>query len=277
MVLQEFAPSPLLSAYVRTYRLVHFVFDAAISLPSKAYPPKPEHCLSFYPYDKEQVTFANSGKTAGGLGAVLFGQQTEVSYRLVGHRFLLLQVVFQPGALYRLTGIPSYEITNAYLDAHDIFSHEIRYVNEQLCACTGYAAMIQVIEQFLWHEIQKSAVPHHRLDRVCNSVFSTATLPTVDELAADACLSTRQFERIFKERMGVSPKYFLKVARFEQAFRMRNKFPESDWLRIAIHCGYYDYQHLVKDYKQLTGETPVAFHAIDANAPERTFGEADTY
>ncbi len=63
--------------------------------------------------------------------------------------------------------------------------------------------------------------------------------------------------------------------RFENAFRMRNKNPQLDWLTIAICCGYYDYQHLAKDYKDLAGFTPNKFH--DLQGPERFFGEADTY
>jgi transcriptional regulator GlxA family with amidase domain len=77
--------------------------------------------------------------------------------------------------------------------------------------------------------------------------------------------------------MGVSPRYFSKVVRFENAFRMKNKEPHLDWLSIAIKCGYYDYQHLVKDYKELTNQTPTNFHLLDNRSPERNFGESDTY
>jgi transcriptional regulator GlxA family with amidase domain len=77
--------------------------------------------------------------------------------------------------------------------------------------------------------------------------------------------------------MGVSPKYFLKVFRFENAFRMKNINPKLDWLSIALNCGFYDHQHLVKDYKELSGFSPNQFHEIDANGPDRVFGEIDTY
>jgi transcriptional regulator GlxA family with amidase domain len=90
-------------------------------------------------------------------------------------------------------------------------------------------------------------------------------------------LSLRQYERKFIERMGISPRYFNKIVRFENAFRMKNKHPHLDWLTIAIHCGYYDYQHLVKDYKKFTTQTPTEFHLLDSSSPERKFGESDTY
>jgi transcriptional regulator GlxA family with amidase domain len=88
-------------------------------------------------------------------------------------------------------------------------------------------------------------------------------------------LCQRQFDRKFLERVGISPKQYLQVIRFDKAFRMKNRFPQKDWLTIALHCGYYDYQHLVKDYKEFTGYTPNQFLAIDNNAAERTFGERE--
>lgn len=277
MVLFEFPPGVILNEYVRTYRLVQFRFDTFHQPPCKPYPPKPEHCLTFYPRDCEQVEYADSGKKAGKLRAVLFGQQTEVTNRYVGKDFLLLQIVFKPGALYRITGVPSNEITNGYLDAELFFSKEIKQVNEQLNHCGSYREMIQVVENMLVHQINIKSRDSHRMDHICELMIRNSVNRTVDWLAKESCLSTRQFERLFYERMGVSPKYFTKVARFENAFRMKNKNPQADWLKIALHCGYYDYQHLVKDYKSITRQTPVAFHQLDLTAPERIFGQADTY
>ena len=58
---------------------------------------------------------------------------------------------------------------------------------------------------------------------------------------------------------------------------LRNKNSNLDWLSIAFNCGFYDYQHLSRVYKDLTGLSPNQFHKIDLNGPERIFGEADTY
>lgn len=277
MVLQEYSPHPALKEYIRTYRLVHFSFDGMGDLPFKLYPPRPEHCLTFYAQDKEQVIYKESGTATGNMGAVLFGQQTEVTQRFVGRQFLLIQVVFTPGALYRMTGIPSTEITNQYIDAETVFSSSIKYVNEQINHCKNYLQMIAVVDRFLLHQLRKKSGDAHGIDQATVMVFRMDDVPTVDQLARLSCQSVRQFERSFKARMGVSPKYYLKVFRFENAFRMKNQFPEKDWLSIALHCGYHDYQHLRRDYESLTGYTPREFHEAGLNGPERVFGEADTY
>lgn len=277
MVLQEYKPNLVLSEYIRTYRLVNFVSLTNDPLPFKPYPPRPEHCLSFYVRGVENVEYQKSGEKNGKLSTVLFGQQTEVTNRFNSNNFLLIQVVFKPGALYRLTNIPSNHLTNQYIDAQTVFSKEIKYVNEKIDECKSYLQMIEVVETFLLNEIKQNLCEIHPLDIATTKLFNAALIPNVDILAKMAFQSTRNFERHFKQRMGTSPKYFLKVMRFENAFRMKNKKPELDWLTIAIHCGYYDYQHLVRDYKDLTGLTPNQFHEIDSKGPERLFGQADTY
>ena len=277
MVLQEYKPCLTIAEFIRTIRVVHYNYTSDGALPLKAYPPRPEHCLSFYARDCETVEYQHTGTKTGNLSTVLFGQQTEVTNRFVGNNFLLLQVVFKPGGLFQLTGIPSNQLTNQYIDAQTVFSQEIKYVNDKINDCKRFTDMIQVVEAFLFNEYKRRSSAVHAIDIACTHLFSNDCIPGVDELAKSSYLLSRQFERQFKLRMGVSPKYFLKVMRFENAFRMKNKNPQLDWFTIAIACGYYDYQHLARDYKDLTGLSPNQFHEIDSKAPERLFGEADTY
>ena len=277
MVLQEYIPSLILSEHIRTFRLVHYEYKLDGSLPIKAYPPRPEQCLSFYARDFETVEYQNSGTKTGNLSTVLFGHQTEVTNRFVGNNFLLIQVVFKPGGLYRLTSIPSNYLTNQYVDAEAVFSKEIKLVNDKINDCKTFLQMIAVVENFLLNELKRKWTDVNALDIATMKLFTSEGIPSVDILAKNSCQSIRHFERNFMQRMGISPKYFLKVLRFENAFRMKNKNPQLDWLTIAVNCGYYDYQHLAKDYKDLTGRTPNQFHVLDSKAPERLFGEADTY
>jgi transcriptional regulator GlxA family with amidase domain len=98
---------------------------------------------------------------------------------------------------------------------------------------------------------------------------------SLDGFLYASCLSHRQFDRLFKERVGIPPKQFLQIIRFDRAFRLKNRYPDMDWLSVAIACGYHDYQHLAKDYKEFTGYSPRQFFEIDNQAPERAFGDAE--
>ncbi len=231
MVLSEFQPSPRLAEYLRVYRIVQFMFEHPENIPFKSYPPRPEHCLSFYPRDTEKVQYADSGKWH----------------------------------------------TNQSLDAETVFPSYIKEVNEQLYHSPDFKNMIQVVENFLTQVAAKQQKESHRIDKVSHQVLTMKEGVSVDWIAKESYLSNRQLERKFLDRMGVTPKYFSRLVRFENAFRMKNQFPEKDWLTIAIHCGYHDYQHLVKEYQEFTGKTPTAFHLLDSEGPERQFGVADTY
>lgn len=277
MVLLDFPPSASLSEFVRVYRIVHFVFDDAANIPFKPYPPRPEHCLSFYPRDTETVEYLNGGKKITNLKTVLIGQHNEVNHRFVGRDFLVFQVVFRPGALFRMTGIPSHQLNNSYFDAETVFTKDIKELNDKLNDATNFEEMVAVVEAFLLNEINRGVKDFHRIDKVSNVILNCNNHLNIEWLAKESCLSLRQYERKFIERMGVSPRYFNRIVRFENAFRIKNKYPNLDWRSIAFQCGYYDYQHLVKDYKEFTQQTPTAFHLLDNSSPERKFGESDTY
>ncbi len=265
-----------MSEYVRKYTIVDVFFPPAIPVPSKAYPPHPQECLQFYPRDTEILTFNDDNKSYYGKRIVVTGQHTKVSNRYIGNDFLVLQVVLQPGALYRLTGIPGERLKNSYLDADLIFDKDISLVKEQIFYATSHQQMIKVVEQYLRKLICRSRKVFHPLDTIANSILLSAyENHNLDWFAKESCLSPRQFNRKFIERIGVSPKVFMRIVRFCSAFKMKNRFPEKDWLTIALHTGYHDYQHLVKDYKDFTGMTPVAFTELEYKAPERYFGDAE--
>lgn len=277
MLLKDFIPSPQVSEFVQLYRIVHLVFEAGQEMPFKAYPPRPEHCLAFYPFDTEKVQYAASGKTIEHLPVVLYGQQLEVTNRFIGNHFLVFQIIFQPGALYRLTGMPSSELTNEYIDAESVFSGSLRFINEQLFYAKNYDAMIAVAEAFVLQLMKTQKKSFHLLDDACRLLLTAEGNRSVDWLAKRSCLGNKQLERKFGERIGINPKLYARITRFDKAFRLKNSHPGFTWLRIAMECNYHDYQHLVKDYKDFTGRSPVSFHAIEEKAPERSFGLSEGY
>ena len=72
-------------------------------------------------------------------------------------------------------------------------------------------------------------------------------------------MSVRTFERRFIEQVGISPKLYSKLLRFNDASLMKSMHPEKSWTSIAYECNYYDQMHLIKDFKQFSGYTPTEF------------------
>ncbi|RAK70545.1 AraC family transcriptional regulator [Hymenobacter edaphi] len=272
MVLLDMLPSAPLRTWVRLIQVIEFAFDGAGPLPFKAYPPRPEHCLAFYPRDAEDVAYPDGPARQAKPRAVLIGQHAVVSHRYVGRRFLALQVVLQPGALYRLTGIPQPLLTNTYVDAEAVWGAELRALNERLSGLASWPEMLPHVEAFLLTRVARSRGAAHPVEAAAQRLLLAPAGLSLAALADYACLSPRQLNRQFEQRLGVSPHLYARISRFDRAFRFKNSHPDLDWLSVAVACGYHDHQHLAKDYRAFTGHSPSAFFQLDNQAPERQFG-----
>lgn len=271
MILKDFLPSLELREFVRCYRIVHFEFDKTATAPFKAYPPKPEVILHFFLKDSFAIEGIDSDKKHQP-PVTLIGQRTFVTKQYNGNDFLNFQVVFQPTALFRLTGIPSHEITDQCLDAEPVFSKNVRFTLEQLQLAKSYTDLLIIGENFVRMLISRPRQDSHLLDSVAKYMMQYDGNVSLDWLAKESCLCIKQFKRKFNERTGLNPKKYARIIRFNKAFNFKNKYHDKDWLRIAIECGYFDYQHLVKDYKDFTGLTPTDFHFLETKSPENTLG-----
>jgi AraC-like DNA-binding protein len=271
-LLKDIMPSDDLQEYVRKYQVFRFLFDASVSPPIKYHAPRPEHCITFYIRDAQKFSFLHSPEKHTYPACVINGLYTAPIYRYGGNDFWAIKVVLQPSTLFHLINIPLQEITNNYIDAEEVWGCRIRLICEQLSTLNEVNEMLFVIETFLKQEIGKKALYNHPIDKVSNYLLKVEKGASLNWLAGQSCLSLRQFIRKFEERNGVSAKTFQRIKRFDKAFRMKNSFPHSDWLSIALRCDYHDYQHLVKDFKEFAHLSPPAFYELEKISPERSFG-----
>ena len=269
MLLKDFLPGPALSEFVRLIGIVHFTFSEKDNIPPKAFSPRPGESLYFVPKDPEYVLYPGETNKSKRPSAFIMGQHTVLTQRFVGREFLAVIVQFHPGCLYRLTGIPTYESTDTTLDAELVFSKAIHFVNEQLNGTTSYLEMLAIVEAYLYDLIKRSKKDAHHVETAARNLLHGNRQFSLDRFAKETCLCSKQFERKFRERTGVNPSLFARIARFDSACRMKNAHPQKDWLGIAVQCGYHDYQHLVRDFKSFTGVTPVSFFQGEEQAPER--------
>jgi AraC-like DNA-binding protein len=80
----------------------------------------------------------------------------------------------------------------------------------------------------------------------------------VPALAQRAGMSTRQFERRFTREIGMPPKLFARIARFEAALERKAISIASSWTDVANQLGYFDQMHLIHDFKESSGELPTS-------------------
>jgi AraC-like DNA-binding protein len=80
-------------------------------------------------------------------------------------------------------------------------------------------------------------------------------------VTAEIGLSPRRFIELFRRQVGLPPKVFCRVRRFQNVLQMVHQRTEIDWVRVALECGYYDQAHFIHDFQSFSGLTPSAYLA----------------
>lgn len=139
--------------------------------------------------------------------------------------------------------------------AADLLGQEVDGILEQLRNATNWQQMVFIVEKFLLQKLSvgKSIEP---FDAAITRLLSSKGNIPIETVAAAACLSLKQFERKCKERLGLPPKLFARLARFSNAYRLRESNMQISWTEIGYECGYYDQMHLIRDFKEFAGVTP---------------------
>lgn len=273
MIFKNFEPRAELRGLVKSYHLRHFEFPSNFRIPSKPFPPRDEQYLNFYVKGFEKIFLQRESLPIIRGKNCIVGQSTQLIQRVVSHQFLLIQVPFYPGALYRLTGIPFNELTDTYLELDLIFPQENRELEQKLADSKTYLEMIEIVEEFLVMLHRKNFSNNLKaFDKALPLFFEANQVKMVDILADQACISIRQLERLSKDYFGVSPKTMIRINRFTKSFILKSRNPQMPWLDIALHCGYEDYQHMAKDYRSFSGFSPNQLWDADGKAPDRVLG-----
>lgn len=274
MIYQITRPHPALQPFVKEYILIHFNFEALTGQrPARLLEARAEQSLIFYPSGRFTKISPNQDKQLLIPPSVIQGQLVSSWFHHYPENFKLVKIVFQPGGLFHLLGqLPTTYFTDAVIDAEDVLGWQNYQVLQQLMDTEQYDRMIRTTEAYLLTKFRQLRLRIEPIDRVNVFVRNSFMLVSLDYLASQSCLSVRQFERKFKQRNGVSPKLFLRIARFNRAFAIKQRNTTLDWLAIALGCGYGDYQHMVKDFKQFASVTPPDLLEAQTRAPEKLLG-----
>jgi transcriptional regulator GlxA family with amidase domain len=72
-------------------------------------------------------------------------------------------------------------------------------------------------------------------------------------------LSQRRFIQVFAAEVGLTPKLYCRVQRFQQARQLVRKATAPDWAGVAAASGYFDQSHLIRDFREFSGFSPMAY------------------
>jgi AraC-like DNA-binding protein len=267
MLQTKMAPSSaMLRPYVWAYGMTTGRVDSVplvIQLPAR-----PKQLLTFFFADPYCIHRPGADHGDASPRVTVVGPQTHSRTGLsVFGRFDNFTIHFQPSGFNRLFGIPMTELTDAAYDAHAVIGPELSMFEHELDDTPGFAERIHVIEQ---HLIRLLGC-HGRPDPVAiaaNNLFASDGIRSISAMATDSGLSLRQLERRFLAQVGVPPKLYARITRFNAALDHKLRYPGRAWSRIASDQDYYDQMHLVHDCRAFTGESPSRFLAHLNGLPE---------
>jgi transcriptional regulator GlxA family with amidase domain len=199
--------------------------------------------------------------------SILSHQSDQKAIRLINDFFAFI-IFLQPGVLHRMIRLPMMELLDQSIDAELFFRTEVRALSDQLALAANQSSMVAVAEQFLLAKCRKLPVKSS-IDIIALHLLGDPTYFSLDEVARQPCLSTKQFYRQFANKIGISPKLFSRLSRFNHAYRYKLSHPNISWSSIAQEFQYTDYHHMEKEFKEFTSLTPQAWTETHLSAPER--------
>lgn len=99
----------------------------------------------------------------------------------------------------------------------------------------------------------------HAVTAAANLMINNPDLINIEQLATESFMSLRNFQRRFFEQMGISPKLFSRIARFNRAVEIKKTNPDKKWANIAYDCGYCNHTHFIREFKLFSGRSPNAY------------------
>ncbi len=228
--------------------------EKTIPMPVNPFPSTPQHSLFFYLHDPIQTLYSTNEFVTGPPTLLVGPQLTRVDIKM-GHQHLMIHVGFKPGGLHQLIGVPMHQLIDRSYSASDVLGSEADAVLEQLRNTTDWRQQVAVVEKFLLRKLSRHK-PAEPFDRDISVLLAQNGNLPIEDVAASACLSLKQFERKCKERIGLPPKLFARLIRFSNAYRIRETNPQLSWSTIGYESGYFDQMHLIRDFKEFAGVTP---------------------
>lgn len=130
---------------------------------------------------------------------------------------------------------------------------------ELLAGDIGQESVFQGLDRALSTWLARQPVAIDWLDQALNILDRHHGNIRIEALVTDLGLSRRQVERRFLDAVGVSPKTYARIRRWNQAQLLLRTQPSVPLASIASDSGYADQSHMNRDFQRLVGESPKSF------------------
>jgi AraC-like DNA-binding protein len=171
----------------------------------------------------------------------------------------MMGVHFKPGGLAPFVSWPAGELSGQLIELDVLCGRAANDLRDELLEVSGVHAKFRCLEQFLLRHAQRSLCADPLVDWAIQVLLREPAAATVARVAGSAGLSHKHFIDRFRAVVGLSPKRFCRIRRFQRALTDLRARREVDWADVACACGYYDQAHFIHDFRGFSGLTPTGY------------------
>jgi AraC-like DNA-binding protein len=173
----------------------------------------------------------------------------------------VIGVHFKPGGAFPFFKMPASELHNLHVSLEDLWGHEAGLLRQRLLESPTPERKFQVLEECLLARAFRPLQRHRTVDCALRLFRNIHTAPAMAELADEIGISSRHFIQLFSQQVGLTPKLFARVRRFQRVLQQIRTGAEFSWADMAAACGYFDQAHFIHDFKEFSGINPMTYMA----------------
>ncbi len=170
----------------------------------------------------------------------------------------IMGVSFAPGGGTAYLRVPLREIAGCDIGLSDLLGpHALEWAG-RLRACPGVEERLHLLARMLIGA-RRPEHRYHPAVRAMLADMNAPRAPTMDDLAERTGWSSRRLRDLFQDEVGLAPKVFQRIRRFQRALRDLHGHARRDLAELALDCGYWDQAHFIHDFRAFSGMTPGAY------------------
>lgn len=167
----------------------------------------------------------------------------------------IFSVRFHPAGLRPFVPFSIDEITDITATTAFAWGEKATQLEIDLLKAESTDQRIAVMEAFLLSQLNPEQVDTI-VEKCVEQIIEQAGISSVDEIARQQAIGKRALERRFQQSVGLSPKLFARIIRFNYALQLIEKRDFSNFTSVAYEGGFYDQAHFIKDFHDFTGLNP---------------------
>lgn len=167
----------------------------------------------------------------------------------------MLVIRFKHGAAFHFTHMPITEIKDLVIDTDLIFGDKIKTLRADINSTTLISEKLKKVERFLERQLLHDEVPPV-ISFAVKAIKSNPSTQTIEWIANKTGYSQKHFISMFKKHLGITPKAFQKIQRFQRVVFEIESTNQINWSQLSLDCGYYDQAHFINEFKAFSGYSP---------------------